>query len=149
MIRLAYSVLGVLVTFGSLSAQTPEGPLSYTPPTAPPPPDPFGVLIRLFGLTAVTLLICGGVIWWAKRARQTRLLAANTSQRLKSEGQLALDARSVLHVIRVDGQQVVVTTDTSGLRSIVPLQEPFEAVLDEMADQMPLTPDGQGVTNRP
>lgn len=102
----------------------------YTPPTAPPPPDLLGVALRLVGLTVVTLLVCGGVIWWARQATRKRLLAANTGGRLVLEGRLPLDARNAIHLIRVDGHPVVVTTDATGLKSIVPMQPTFDAALD-------------------
>ena len=109
----------------------------YTPPTAPPPPDLFGVLLRLGGLTLLTLVICGGVIWWARRATRKRLLAANTGGRLTLEGSLPLDARNAVHLLRVDGHPVVVTTDATGLKSIVPVQPTFDAALDEAAEPDP------------
>jgi hypothetical protein len=98
-------------------------------------PDPANLLLRLIGLTAALLVLCLGVIWWARRS--TRLIAAkgNASGRIVLEGSLTLDRRSAVHVIRVDGQSVAVTTDASGLRSIVILSEPFEQVLAESEER--------------
>lgn len=107
----------------------------YSPPTAPPAPDLFGVLLRLGGLTALTFAICGGVIWWARRATRKRLLAANTAGRLVLEGSLPLDARNAVHLLRADGHPVVVTTDATGLKSIVPMQPSFDAALEDVADE--------------
>jgi flagellar biogenesis protein FliO len=111
-----------------------QAAFEYTPPTAPPAPDLFGVLLRLGGLTVLTLLLCGGVIWWARRATRKRLLAANSSGRLVLVGNLPLDARNAVHLIRVDGHPVVVTTDATGLKAILPVQPTFDAVLDDTAD---------------
>lgn len=115
----------------TLPAFAQSNAFPYTEPTAPPPPDLFGVLLRLGGLTVLTLVICGGVIWWARRATRKRLLAANTAGRLVLEGSLPLDARNAVHLVRVDGHPVVVTTDATGLKSIVPVQPAFDAALDE------------------
>jgi hypothetical protein len=37
----------------------------------------------------------------------------------------------------VDGHPVVVTTDVTGLKSIVPMQPSFDAALDEVAEPEP------------
>jgi hypothetical protein len=109
----------------------------YSPPTAPPAPDLGGVLLRLGGLTALTLLLCGGVIWWARQAARKRLLAPNASGRLVLEARLPLDARNAVVLLRADGHPVIVTTDATGLRSIVPVQPSFDAALADAADPEP------------
>ena len=53
--------------------------------------------------------------------------------RLALEGSLALDRRSTLHLVRVDGLTVAVTTDATGLRALVLLSEPFGDMLDATA----------------
>lgn len=129
-----------------LLAQSSDA-FTYTPPSAPPAPDLFGVVLRLVGLTVITLLLCGGVIWWARRATRKRLLAANTGGRLVLAGSLPLDARNALHLIRVDGHPVVVSTDAAGLKAIVPLQVTFDAALDAVAEPEPepvVTPTPSG-----
>lgn len=133
---LAFALTAVLLSVLPAFAQTSET-VPYTPPTAPPPPDLLGVLLRLGGLTLLTLVICGGFIWWARRATRKRLLATNADGRLVLSGRLPLDARTAVHLLRVDGHPVVVTTDASGLRSIVPLQPTFDAALDATAEQDP------------
>lgn len=117
-----------------------QSPIQYSPPTAPPPPDLLGVALRLLGLTLLTLVICGGVIWWARRATRKRVLAANTDGRLVLEARLPLDARNALYLLRVDGHPVVVTTDVTGIKSIVPMQPTFDAALDEAAEPEPVGP---------
>jgi len=138
----AFALLALLALAFPVAAQSSAFP--YSPPTAPPPPDLFGVALRLVGLTVITLLVCGGVIWWARRATRKRMLAANTAGRLVLEGRLPLDARSAIHLIRVDGHPVVVTTDATGLKSIVPVQPTFDAALDAAEPEPPAetaTPD--------
>jgi hypothetical protein len=103
----------------------------YTPPTAPPPPDLQGVLLRLVGLTSVTILLCGGLLWWARRASGLRLSKSDGDGRMKQEGQLLLDRNCKVTLIRVDGQPVVVTSDATGLRSLVLLEPKFETTLSE------------------
>ena len=142
----AFALLAVIALVLPAVAQSP---IQYTPPTAPPPPDLFGAALRLVGLTALTLVICGGVIWWARRATRKQLIAANTDGRLVLEAKLPLDARNALHLIRVDGHPVVVTTDATGIKSIVPLQPTFDAALDEAADPEPTPAPGRSVPPLP
>jgi hypothetical protein len=132
-----------LALFATLAAALPafadSAAFPYTPPTAPPAPDLGGVLLRLGGLTALTLLLCGGVIVWARRAARKRLLAPNTSGRMVLDARLPLDAQNAVLLLRVDGHPVIVTTDASGLRAIVPVQPSFEAALAD-ADPEPEPP---------
>lgn len=127
--RFAAGILTVFLSVGMLFAEA-DAP-RYTPPTAPPQSDPMYVVLRLIGLTLVTLFVCGVLIWWARRAGTAKMVKANGGGRMVLDGQLALDGKAKVTVIRVDGKPVVVTTDATGLRSIVPLQERFDAVLDE------------------
>lgn len=110
-----------------------EGGLGYTPPAPPTAPDPGALLLRLFGLTAGLMALCGVVLWLARRANRPAGGVGNAAGKLKLEGSLALDRRSTVHLVWVQGQTVAVTTDASGLRSIVVLSEPFEQMLDEAA----------------
>lgn len=113
----------------------------YTPPAAPAPPNPTGLLLRLVLLTAGTLALCGGILWLARRSARVRTANADGGGRMKHLGSLTLDRRSTVHVIAVDGQQVSVTVDATGLRSMVVLSEPFPDALDRHLAAEP--PPGQ------
>lgn len=139
MTRFAVSAVAAAVAACSAQAQSP---LQYAPPTAPPPIDPVGVLVRLVGLTVLTLAVCGGVIWWARRAQRAGPKMTGASDRLTAAGQLALDPRCTLHLLRVDGRPVVVTTGPTGVRAIVPLREQFEQVLADEAVPEEAVPPG-------
>jgi hypothetical protein len=103
--------------------------LDYAPPAPPAPPDPGGLVLRLIGMTLVLFVVCGGVLWFARRAALPRGLKGDGGGRLRHEGSLVLDRHCVVHLIRADGQTIAVTTDSTGIRSIVVLSEPFEAAL--------------------
>jgi uncharacterized iron-regulated membrane protein len=102
--------------------------LQYTPPEAPAAPNPAALVLRLVGLTAALLGLCAVVLWLARRANR-HPTAKDAAGRMQHEGTLALDRRCAVHLIRVDGQAVAVTTDATGLRSVVVLTEPFESAL--------------------
>jgi hypothetical protein len=114
--------------------------LDYTPPAAPPAPDVASLLLRLAGLTAALLALCAGVLWYARRSMRPANPKGDGGGRLRHEASLALDRRCCVHIITVDGQTVAVTTDATGLRSMVLLSEPFDAALAEAGAQPP--PEG-------
>ena len=80
---------------------------------------------------------CGGVVWFARRAARPTGLKGDGGGRLRHEASLALDRRSAVHLVSVDGQTVAVTTDATGLRSVVVLSEPFEAALEAAGAEVP------------
>ncbi len=104
--------------------------LEYTPAPPPAPPDAAGLVLRLFALTAALLAACAAVVWLARRAARPADLKGDGGGRLKHEASLPLDRRSAIHLVTVDGQTVAVTTDATGLRSLVLLSEPFDAALE-------------------
>jgi len=111
-----------------LAADPAAGGLAYAPPTPPAAPDPAAVLFRLFGLTAAALLACGLVLWLLRRSKRPAA-PTNGAGRLLHDGSLPLDRRCTLHLLRADGHAVAVTTDATGLRSLVVLSEPFDHLL--------------------
>lgn len=102
----------------------------YAPPAAPAPPDMVGLVFRLVGLTLGLLALCGVVLYFARRALGPKGLKGDGGGRLLHEGSLVLDRRSAVHIVRVDGLTVAVTTDATGLGSMVLLSEPFDAALE-------------------
>lgn len=101
---------------------------AYSPPSAPAPPDAMGLLFRLVGLLALTLVICGGILLWARRLNRVAGADATGSPRLRKKSSVALDARCAVHLVEVDGQTVAVTTDATGVRSMALLSEPMDAI---------------------
>ena len=84
------SALLAAALFASASVAQPLAD-GYVPPAAPTPPNPTGLLVRLIVLTAGTLLLCGGVLWLAKRANRIRTANADGGGRMKHQGSLTLD----------------------------------------------------------
>jgi hypothetical protein len=126
-VRSSSTLLGFLLFASPVAAAGIE----YTPPSVPAPPDPASILVRLVGLVAITFAICGGLIWLMRRS--TRVAVGPTNRRLVLEGSLTLNGRSSVHILKADGQSVAVTTDATGIRSIVILSEPFEELLNDAA----------------
>ena len=126
--RLAAVVLLVLPAL--VGADDPGG-LGYTPPAPPPAPDPAGLVVKLFLLTAGAIGACAGVVWLARRANRPPAVPAGSDGRLVLEGSLPLPRKCSVHLVKADGHTVAVTTDATGLRSMVLLSEPFQSMLDE------------------
>jgi hypothetical protein len=114
-----------------LAADAPA--LAYTPPPPPAAADPLGLLLRLVGLTAAALAVCGGLVWLVRKAGRPAATDPGAAGRLVLESSLALDRKCSLHILKVDGQTVAATTDATGLRSLVLLAEPFDDHLDPAA----------------
>lgn len=131
-VRFGLAALGVALVAGGAAAQAPAG-LDYAPPAPPPPPDPVWLVARLVGMTAVLLGLCGLVAWLARRANRGGLTTGADNGRMELVGALPLGGRSAVHLIRVDGRAVAVTTDATGVRSVVVLSESFGAALEDAA----------------
>ncbi|QEL13309.1 hypothetical protein [Limnoglobus roseus] len=122
--------LTTLIVFALLAGPLRAADLDYTPPVTPAPPDPMSLLVRLVGLTALTLAICGGLIWVTRRVTKPKTGPVN--DRLVIESSLTLNTWASVHVLKADGQSVAVTTDATGIRSIVVLSEKFEELVGEV-----------------
>ncbi|MDY3551628.1 hypothetical protein R5W24_000706 [Gemmata sp. JC717] len=122
--------LAALLVFGA-HGLAGEG-FDYAPPVAPPPPDLGGLVTRLLLLTLVLVGLCAGVVWWARRANRPAGGTGDGGGRLKLEGSLPLDRTCAVHLIAVDGQTVALTTDGTGLRSLVVLSDTFETALEDV-----------------
>lgn len=134
-------MIRVLLAFAFvLSAASPvlaAADLDYTPPAAPAPPDAAGLVFRLVGMTLALLVLCGGVLWFARRSMRPTDLKGDGGGRLRHEGSLVLNRRCAVHLLQVDGQTVAVTIDATGLRSMVLLSEPFESALEATGAEVP------------
>ncbi|AMV25030.1 hypothetical protein VT84_11580 [Gemmata sp. SH-PL17] len=127
------TLVALAVSLGTASPlfAGPTSGLEYAPPTAPAPPDIGALVLRLILMTVVLIGLCAVVLWLARRLNQPMGGAGDGGGRLKHEGTLALDRVCAVHILSVDGQTVAVTTDGTGLRSMVVLAEPFDAALNE------------------
>lgn len=105
------------------------GGLEYSPPAAPAAPDLGALVTRLVLLTVALVGLCFAVLWFARRANRPAGGTGDGGGRLILEGTLPLDRTSAVHVVTADGLQVAVTTDATGLRSLVLLAERFDDAL--------------------
>jgi flagellar biogenesis protein FliO len=122
------------IVWFALTVRTQAAPLEpYIPPVPPTAPNPIDLLLRLVGLTVVTLTVCCLGMLWAKRIGRASTSKANTNH-LTLEGTLILERRASLHAIRVDGQRVIVAVDNTGIKSLTPISEPFAETLHAISD---------------
>lgn len=144
MTRPLAALAGVLAA--SSSALASSG-LDYARPAPPDPPDAAGLVLRLAGLTAALLAVCGALVYFARRAARPTNLKGDGGGRLRHEASLPLDRRCAVHLVTADGQTVAVTTDATGLRSLVLLSEPFESALEAAGADETGPADGGRATN--
>ena len=103
--------------------------LDYAPPVAPAAPDLGALVLRLVLLTAAMVGLCVAVLVFARRANRPAGGAGDGGGRLVLDATLPLDRTSAVHIVAVDGQQVAVTTDATGLRGLTLLAERFDDAL--------------------
>ncbi|AWM37263.1 hypothetical protein GobsT_47930 [Gemmata obscuriglobus] len=124
------TVLALAALLASTAHALAGDGFDYAPPVAPAPPDLGGLVTRLLLLTLALVGLCAGTVWWARRANRPAGGAGDGGGHLKLEGSLPLDRTCAVHLIAVDGQTVALTTDGTGLRSLVVLSETFETALE-------------------
>lgn len=107
-------------------------PKDYAPPRMPSPPDLASLIWRLMLGTGVVLALSAATLWFGKRWLVAERPSTATDDRLQQVASLALAPRCRLHLIRVGKQEVLVGTDTSGVRCMVTLPEPFDETLGEV-----------------
>jgi len=125
----------------AVDATTPNK-LVYTPPSMPEAPDAKGMLTRLGLATAGVLALCVGSLWVARRWLGPGSPHAATAKHLRLTETLSLGNRCALHLVQVGNRQVLIAADPSGLKSVVPLNESFDAELLSLTntDATPSTP---------
>jgi flagellar biogenesis protein FliO len=107
------------------------GGLEYQPPALPEAPDPKALLIRFCLGSLVVLGLSAGGLYAARRWVGGKQLPAGSGQQLRLIETLSLGQRCCVHLVQVDRRQVLVGVDFSGMRTIVPLPESFDAALAE------------------
>ncbi len=139
-------VLAALLSCGLAIAAEPVGSeFAYTPPQAPPAPDAWNLLLRLFGMTLFVLLICAAVLWGIRFARRPRLLRFTHPGRLRSLDEVALWGRCSVHLLEAGGHRVLIAIDGGGMKALHLVEDSFDAALAEVVD-VPREPEPEKPT---
>ncbi len=117
-----------------------KGDLRYTPPTWPEPPSYGAMFLRLGLGTTLVLGLCVATLWGGKRWLAKLAPAPRTTGEMKLVESLPLGNRCALHLVQIASKQILVGADASGIRTVVPLSEAFEAVLNETQPEEPAAP---------
>lgn len=102
-----------------------KGKLVYAPPVMPEAPDARGMLTRLGLATAGVLALCVVTLWLGKRWLGVTTGATSATSQLRFVETLALGNRCAVHLVHVGNRPVLIGSDPSGLKGIVPLPEAF------------------------
>ena len=107
-----------------------DSSLTYVAPTWPEAPSAGALLARLAAGTVVVLVLCAGSLWFGKRWLLRGIPGtAPGNGNLKLIESLTLGSRCAVFLIQAGGRQVLIGVDASGMKSIVPLPESFDAAL--------------------
>lgn len=87
------------------------------------------MIFRLLVWTVFLLAILGGLFWFSKRVNKTSRPGAKSGG-MEFIGSTPLNRKCALHVIEANGQRVVIATDLTGIREMVPVAESFSSVLE-------------------
>jgi len=96
--------------------------LVYTPPPAPTPPSVTSLLLKLVGMTVFLLLVCAGLIIWAKKSQKTGKPGMKDGE-LTYVATLHLDHKNQIHLLDAEGLPVLIGTDLVGIKAVTPLEE--------------------------
>jgi hypothetical protein len=151
------AVIGVVATVAGLIApqllpeenfsvaskanETTTGPtdLRYTPSPLPESPSTRAMFVRLGGMTVVVLVLAVGVLacgkFWMRGFAKNGVSNGN----LALVETLQLGNRCCLHLVQLSSRQVLVGADATGIKTVVPLPDPFDNCLSD-AEQLPLGP---------
>ena len=91
------------------------------------------MLVKLFAWTSVLLVLCAGIFWLSRRMQRPPV-PGTKSGGLEYIASAPLNRKCALHVIEANGQRMVVATDLTGIREIVPLTESFSTVLQQAGE---------------
>lgn len=122
-------------TPAAASVPAKESPMGEKPPYAQPDwgdgPDARSLLIRLGIGTAVVLVLCLIVLRYGKRWMGVAQGKPEGTGVMSLIETFPLGHRCFLQLVRIGSKQVLVGRDAGGLKTIVPLTEPFESALNE------------------
>jgi flagellar biogenesis protein FliO len=104
-----------------------SGSLAYSTSAMPEPFDARSMLIRLTLGTAIVLALCVGTLWYCRRWLTSASKPLRSGdRRLHLLESMALPNRCAVHLVKLGHHSILVGADSSGLRMIVPLTEPFD-----------------------
>jgi flagellar biogenesis protein FliO len=102
-----------------------KGKWAYTPPSVPEPPDAKAMLTRLGVATAFVLVLCVVTLWLGKRWLGSTAQPIGPTNQMRLLEMLPLGNRCAVYLIQVANRPVLIGTDPSGLKTVVPLPESF------------------------
>jgi len=122
-----------------------KGKWVYTPPSVPEAPDAKAMLMRLGVATAFVLALCVVTLWLGKRWLGGTAAPAGPSHQMRLLETLPLGNRCAVYLVQVANRSIMIGTDPSGLKTIVPLPESFsDQVFATAGESDPLTNAANG-----
>ena len=107
-----------------------EALVDYQEPAYPEPLNLKSLVLRLVLGTVGVLTACVASLWLAKRWLQSSPTLKPGDSQMRLMETLSLANRCHVQLIQVDGRKLLVGLDASGLKTILPLTEPFAETLN-------------------
>jgi flagellar biogenesis protein FliO len=121
---------GETVSSSALKADAKTaGPLEYTAAPLPEPPNFRAMMLRLGGGTAAVLGLCVASLWGARRWMSAASTSTSARRTMHLVETLPLGNRCSLHLVHLGNRELIVGVDGGGIKTVLPLAEPFGDVL--------------------
>jgi flagellar biogenesis protein FliO len=118
---------------------TEPADLRYVPPQMPEAPSTRTMFLRLGGMTVAVLVLAVGVMLCGKYWMRGFAATGVSSGNLALVETLQLGNRCSLHLVQLSSRQVLVGADATGIKTVVPLPDAFDACLNDI-ERPPLGP---------
>lgn len=109
-----------------------KGTLEYEPPALPELPAPGPMLLRLVLGTIFVLILCVVTLWAGKRWVHPLTVPTGQNKKLRVVESLPLCGRCSVFLLQAGDARVLVGVDQAGIKSLLPLPQPFDSALSEM-----------------
>lgn len=109
-----------------------KGALDYEPPALPEMPTPGPMFLRLALGTIFVLILCVFTLWMGKRWVRPLGVPVGENNKLRLLESLPLGGRCSVFLLKAGDARVLVGVDQTGIKSLLPLPQPFDSALSEM-----------------
>lgn len=111
--------------------------LEYTPPPLPEMPSLGPMFLRLTLGTIVVLILCTVTLLAGKRWLRPLSTPLHENRQLRVLESLVLTGRCSMYLLQAGETKVLVGLDHAGIKSLLPLPQPFENALEELNEKAP------------
>lgn len=116
-------------------ARETKNTLEYTPPALPDMPSPGSMFVRLALGTIFVLILSIVTLWAGKRWIRPLAGPVGENRQLRLMESLPLGGRCAVYLLQVGETKVLAGVDQAGIKALLPLPQPFDGALAELAER--------------